>query len=44
MMWEDGYSQTEIAETMEISPAQVGSEMTQGCAVRAGICRRDVER
>lgn len=29
LMWEDGYSKAEIAETMEISPTQVGSEMTR---------------
>lgn len=29
LMWEDGYSRAEIAETMEISPTQVGSEMTR---------------
>jgi type I restriction enzyme S subunit len=29
LMWEDGYPKAEIAETMEISPAQVTSEITQ---------------
>jgi type I restriction enzyme, S subunit len=29
LMWEDGYSKAEIAETMEISSIQVGSEMTR---------------
>jgi type I restriction enzyme, S subunit len=29
LMWEDGYSKAEIAETMEISPTQMSSEMTR---------------
>jgi len=29
LMWEDGYSKAEIAETMEISPTQLGSEITR---------------
>jgi type I restriction enzyme, S subunit len=29
LMWEDGYAMADIAETMEISPTQVGSEMTR---------------
>jgi len=29
LMWEDGYSKAEIAETMEMSSIQVGSEMTR---------------
>ena len=29
LMWEDSYSKAEIAETMEISPAQVTSEITR---------------